>query len=332
MTVPATPLPQVSVAPMMDVTDRHCRFFLRLLAPGVRLYTEMITAQAILRGDRARLLAFDPAEHPVALQLGGHEPRELAEAARAGAAAGYDEVNLNVGCPSDRVRDGRFGACLMAEPGLVADCVAAMAEAAAVPVTVKTRIGIDDRDDYGFLAGFVARVAAAGCGTFIVHARKAILAGLSPHENRTIPPLRHEVVHRLKAEFPALTVIVNGGITTLDGIAEQLTRVDGVMLGRKAAEDPYFLTQVQERFLGGAGPAGAPDRAEVVRRMQAYAEREAARGVRLHHVTRHMLGLYHGRPGARRWRRFMSERAGRPDATPELLERSLEAVGPGAAA
>jgi tRNA-dihydrouridine synthase A len=310
---------------MMDVTDRHCRYFLRLLAPSVRLYTEMITAQAILRGDRARLLAFDPAEHPVALQLGGSDPQDLAAAARAGADAGYDEVNLNVGCPSDRVRDGRFGACLMAEPGLVADCVAAMAAAVRVPVTVKTRIGIDDRDDYAFLAAFVARVAAAGCRTFVVHARKAVLAGLSPHENRTVPPLRHDVVHRLKAEFPELCVVVNGGITTLDGIAAQLARVDGVMLGRKVAEDPYFLTAVQERFLG-APAGGAPDRESVVRRMQDYAEREGLRGVRLHHITRHMLGLYHGRPGARRWRRFMSERAGQPDATPALLTGSLDGL------
>jgi tRNA-dihydrouridine synthase A len=310
---------------MMDVTDRHCRYFLRLLAPGVRLYTEMITAQAILRGDRARLLAFDPAEHPVALQLGGSDPRDLAAAARAGADAGYDEVNLNVGCPSDRVRDGRFGACLMAEPGLVADCVAAMAAAVRVPVTVKTRIGIDDRDDFAFLATFVARVAAAGCRTFVVHARKAVLAGLSPRENRTVPPLRHDVVHRLKAEFPELCVVVNGGITTLEGIAAQLARVDGVMLGRKVAEDPYFLTAVQERFLG-APAGGAPDRESVVRRMQDYAEREGLRGVRLHHITRHMLGLYHGHPGARRWRRFMSERAGRPEATPALLTGSLEGL------
>jgi len=321
-------VPQLSVAPMMDVTDRHCRYFLRLLAPGVRLYTEMITTQAILRGDRARLLAFDPAEHPVAIQLGGHDAAELALAARAAADAGYDEVNLNVGCPSDRVRDGRFGACLMGEPGLVADGVAAMCAAVRVPVTVKCRIGIDEQDSYGFLAGFVERVAAAGCRTFIVHARKAILAGLSPHENRTVPPLRYDVVHRLKADFPALTVILNGGITTLEAVAAQLPHVDGVMIGRKAAEDPYFLVALQERFLGGYGPAGAPAREAVVAAMQAYAERE---GVRIHHVTRHMLGLYHGRPGARRWRRFISERACLPGATPGLLARSLEALEAGAA-
>ena len=318
--------PLISVAPMMDVTDRHCRYFLRQLAPDVHLYSEMITAQAVLHGDRRHLLGFDPVEHPVAVQLGGHEPAELAEAARLAVAFGYDEVNLNVGCPSDRVQNGRFGACLMSDPDLVARCVAEMRAAVPVPVTVKTRIGIDDRDSYEFLADFVRRVSGAGCETFIVHARKAILSGLSPRENLAIPPLRYDVVHRLKAEFPQLTVIINGGITTIEGIESQLGKVDGVMLGRKAADDPYFLTEVQQRFLGGDDRNGRPDRELVIQRMYEYARREAHDGVRLHHVTRHMLGLYHGRPGARGWRRFLSERACRNGAAPELLIESLAAV------
>jgi len=315
---------RVSVAPMMDVTDRHCRYFLRQISPRVRLYTEMITAQAVLRGDQERLLGFDPAEHPVAIQLGGHDPVQLAAAARIAADRGYDEINLNVGCPSDRVRDGRFGACLMRDADLVARCVGAMAGAVAVPVTVKTRIGVDEHDSYEFLAAFVERVARAGCGTFIVHARKAILQGLSPRENREVPPLDPQRVHRLKREFPALTIITNGGIRSIEGIAEQLTAVDGVMLGRKAAEDPFFLAEVDARFL--AGPDGAPvaDRGDVVRRMCEYAARQARHGVRLHQVTRHMLGLYHGQRGARAWRRFLSERAGSPDATARLLLASLE--------
>ncbi|MCC7330339.1 MAG: tRNA dihydrouridine(20/20a) synthase DusA [Gammaproteobacteria bacterium] len=315
---------RVSVAPMMDVTDRHCRYFLRQISPRVRLYTEMITAQAVLRGDQERLLGFDPAEHPVAIQLGGHDPVQLAAAARIAADRGYDEINLNVGCPSDRVRDGRFGACLMRDADLVARCVGAMAGAVTVPVTVKTRIGVDEHDSYEFLAAFVERVARAGCGTFIVHARKAILQGLSPRENREVPPLDPQRVHRLKREFPALTVITNGGIRSIEGIAAQLAAVDGVMLGRKAAEDPFFLAEVDARFLAGPDATPVADRADVVRRMCEYAARQARHGVRLHQVTRHMLGLYHGQRGARAWRRFLSERAGSPDATARLLLASLE--------
>ena len=275
-----TAVPLISVAPMMDVTDRHCRYFLRLLAPQLRLYSEMVTARAVLHGDRAHLLGFDAAEHPIAVQLAGHQPAELAEAAKIAVEFGYDEVNLNVGCPSDRVQTGRFGACLMVDPDLVAQCVAAMQAAVEVPVTVKTRIGVDDHDSYEFLADFVATVAAAGCGTFIVHARKAILQGLSPRQNRTIPPLRYDVVHRLKADFPRLRLVINGGLTTLDDIAEQLGRVDGVMLGRKAAEDPYFLAQVQARFFGTAAADPGPRRAAVVRSMYEYARREAGAGVK----------------------------------------------------
>lgn len=311
---------------MLDVTDRHCRYFLRQIAPGLHLYTEMISAAAVVHGDRSRLLAFDPAEHPVAVQLAGNEPAQLAAASRIAADFGYDEINLNVGCPSDRVQDGRLGACLMAEPERVADCVAAMQAAVAVPVTVKTRIGIDDRDDFDFLAGFVAPVAQAGCGTFIVHARKAILQGLSPHQNRTVPPLRHDRVHRLKREFPQLRIVVNGGIASLDEIEAQLEAVDGVMLGRKAAEDPWFLASVQARFLDASPGPAATDRAAVVRAMHAYLQREQGRGVRPHQVTRHMLGLYRGLPGARGWRRFLAEQACRDGASPELLLWSLAQV------
>jgi tRNA-dihydrouridine synthase A len=319
-------VPKVSVAPMMAVTDRHCRYFLRQLAPAVRLYTEMVTSQAILRGEHGRLLGFDPAEHPVAAQLGGHDPSELAEAARIAAGYGYDEINLNVGCPSGKVHNGGFGACLMMDAARVARCVAAMRAAVTVPVTVKTRVGVDDHDSYGFFADFIGTVAAAGCDTFIVHARKAILRGLSPRDNLVIPPLRHATVYRLKADFPRLDVIINGGIRTLDEIDTHLGHVDGVMLGRKVAEDPFFLTQVQARFFGRAGGSAMPDRAAVVRRMYDYACRQSRAAVSLRHVARHMLALYHGVPGARMWRRSLSERASRDDATPDALIQCLAAL------
>ena len=316
--------PLISVAPMMDVTDRHCRFFLRQLSPSALLYTEMVTAQAILRGDRERLLAFDPAEHPVALQLGGHDPGELAAAARIGANFGYDEINLNVGCPSDRVQSGRFGACLMLEPQVVADAVAAMRAAVNVPVTVKSRIGVDDQEGFDFLMGFVEPVAAAGCSTFVVHARKAILSGLSPRENRMIPPLRYEVVHALKRARPDLTIVTNGGITTMEAVVAEMAEVDGVMLGRKIVDDPFFLAGLHARFVDPAWQA--PERAAVVTRMHDYAADVVAAGGRVHHVTRAMLGLYRGERAARSWRRFLSERVCRPDATPALLLDSLRAV------
>lgn len=311
---------------MMAVTDRHCRYFLRQLAPGLRLYTEMITADAALHGDTDRLFCFNDAEHPVAVQLAGHEPSRLAAAARIAVDYGYDEVNLNVGCPSDRVQDGRFGACLMADAGLVARCVEAMRAAVSIPVTVKTRIGIDDKDSYEFLAGFVRQVARAGCQTFIVHARKAILDGLSPKENRSVPPLRYPVVYRLKEEFPQLTVVINGGIGAIGEIEGHLQHVDGVMVGRKAVDDPYFLALVQERFFSGNGYAASLPREAVVRRMYDYARREVAGGTRLHYITRHVLGLYRGQPRARRWRRFLAEHAGRPGALPELLIESLDSL------
>ncbi len=312
---------RVAVAPMMDWTDRHCRYFFRLLSPDIRLYTEMVTAQAVLQGDRARLLDYDPAEHPVALQLGGSEPEQLAAAAQIANAWGYDEINLNIGCPSDRVQSGRFGACLMAEPERVAECVTAMNEAADPPVTVKTRIGIDDRDDYAFLEQFVAAVTAAGCRHFVVHARKAILAGLSPKQNRSIPPLRYEIVYRLKQQFPELTVVLNGGVESNEAVREHLEHVDGVMIGRKAYADPWFLTELDH------GSRPELTREQVVEKMAEYAARQIALGARLHHITRHMLGLFNGRPGARRWRRYLSERAIRPHADVQVLLDSLSVFG-----
>ena len=315
---------RLSVAPMMDWTDRHCRYFLRLIAGRVLLYTEMVTTGAILRGPRARVLRFDPAERPLALQLGGADPDELARAAEHGEAYGYDEIDLNVGCPSDRVQSARFGACLMAEPRLVADCLRAMQAAGGVPVTVKTRIGIDDRDSYEFLRSFVATVADAGCGTVIIHARKAWLTGLSPKENREIPPLRYELVHRIKADFPTLQVIVNGGIRTLAQAKEQLAQVDGVMLGRQAYQDPYCLAEWQQELLGAEGPI--PSRNEIVERVIAYAERELAEGTPLKAMTRHILGLFQGLPGARAWRRELSETAHRAGAGSEVIVAALAKI------
>ncbi len=307
---------------MMDWTDRHCRYFLRLLTPSALLYTEMVTAQAIMHGDRGRLLGFDPAEQPVALQLGGSDAAMLASAARAGENFGYDEINLNVGCPSDRVQSGRFGACLMAEPALVRDCVAAMREAVGVPVTVKSRIGIDDHEDYGFLRDFVGTVAESGCGTFIVHARKAILSGLSPKENREVPPLCYEFVYRLKAEFPGLVIVLNGGVRDLDSVRAHLEKVDGVMIGREAYHNPYFLAEL-EHALHGVEP---PSREAVMSAFADYAEARLAEGVRLSSMTRHVLGLYLGRPGARRWRRQLSEGACKRGAGPEVIREAMRAV------
>jgi tRNA-dihydrouridine synthase A len=316
---------RLSVAPMMDWTDRHCRFFHRQFAPHALLYTEMIVAKAILRGDRRRLLRFDPAEHPVALQLGGCDPAELAAAASIGEAAGYAEINLNVGCPSERVRTGAFGACLMAEPALVADCVAQMRAAVAVPVTVKCRIGIDDRQDYEFLAEFAAAQAAAGVDALIVHARAALLRGLSPKENREIPPLRYEVVQRLKRERPDLAVVLNGGIADVASARAQLEAgLDGVMLGRAAYQRPALLADLERALLDPAWRGPPP--AEVVARMADYARREAGEGTRLHSITRHMHGLIAGTDGARAWRRFLSSVAARPGAGPEVLSAGLALV------
>ena len=319
---------RIAVAPMLDWTDRHCRYFLRLLSRHTLLYTEMVTTGAVLRGDRERLLAHDLAEHPLALQLGGSDPAELARSACIAADVGYDELNLNVGCPSNRVQSGRFGACLMAEPELVADGVAAMRAAVHLPVTVKTRIGIDDRDSYSELVDFVGRVAGGGCEVFIVHARKAWLSGLSPKDNREIPPLRYEVVHRLKQDFPDRTIILNGGLTRLDQIAEQLERVDGVMIGRAAYENPYLLAEVDRRFFGSSTPP--PSRHQVIGAFQPYVAAQLREGTPLHCMTRHILGLFQGIPGARAWRRHLSEHAHRRGAGVEVLEAALRQVQEGA--
>ena len=336
---------RLSVAPMMDCTDRHFRYLIRLVTGHALLYTEMVTSAALVHGRRGRLLDFAEEEHPIALQLGGSEPDELARCARFAADRGFDEINLNVGCPSDRVRNGRFGACLMAEPDRVAYCVEAMIAAGGLPVTVKTRIGIDDRDRYEDLTGFVESIAAAGCRTVVVHARKAWLSGLSPKQNREIPPLRYDVVYRLKADFPALEVIVNGGITSLDEVAAHNARVDGSMMGREAYRNPFALADADCRVFGGESmPPGRSDRSdrpdcsarpfcsdrsdrmEVAERMGAYARREVERGARLHDITRHMLGLFHASSGARRWRRHLStEAAHRNDAA--VIDEALRQIG-----
>ena len=305
---------------MLDWTDRHCRYFHRQLSSHARVYTEMVTTGALLHGDVRRHLDFDAAEHPVALQLGGSDPEALAACARLGARWGYDEINLNCGCPSERVQNGSFGACLMAEPTLVADGVRAMIDAVDVPVTVKHRIGLDRNEDYGFVRDFVGTVAGAGCQTFIVHARNAWLKGLSPKENRDVPPLRHDVVAALKHDFPGLHFIVNGGLATIAAIGEAIERFDGAMIGRAAYHDPWLLASLDDR------PVAHRRRSDVVAAMVAYAEREAARGVSLRAIVRHMLGLYHGRPAARTWRRMLSDSVLLRDADVSLLWRAMEAV------
>ena len=317
-------LHRLSVAPMMDVTDRHCRYFLRQISRRTLLYTEMVTTGALLHGDVDRHLRFHPAELPVALQLGGSEPADLARCASLGQRYGYSEINLNVGCPSERVQRGAFGACLMAEPDLIACCVDAMQQAVGVPVTVKHRIGLDRMENYDFMRCFVERVAATGCATFIVHARNAILKGLSPKENREIPPLRYEFVHRLKREFPALEIVLNGGIQTWPQIDAQRHAVDGVMIGRAAQKDPWLLSEADQRVFGMHEPA--PERAAVVMAMACYAEDEMRRGTPLRHIVRHMHGLYRGRPVARRWRQLLSEAAASSRDDADLLRRALEAV------
>jgi tRNA-dihydrouridine synthase A len=314
---------EILVAPMMDWTDRHCRYFMRLLSPSALLYTEMVTAAAIHHGDHESILAFDEAERPVALQVGGSDPVLMAEAARRGAEFGYEEININVGCPSDRVQSGQFGACLMARPDVVADCVRAMRAEVAVPVTVKTRIGIDDQDNYDFLRRFVDAVADAGCTKFVVHARVAILEGLSPKQNRSIPPLRYEHVFRLKREMPELEIVLNGGITQLEQVEAGLAQVDGVMIGRQAYHDPYFLARIENHLRPGWQ---LPERRNVVERMLPYVDRELARGERLGRITRHMLGLFAGEPGARAWRRYISENAFQKGAGKEVLIDALTCV------
>jgi tRNA-dihydrouridine synthase A len=311
---------------MMDWTDRHCRYFLRLISKRARLYTEMITAPALVHGDVAHHLDFDPAEHPLALQLGGSDPAQLAHAARLGERWGYDEINLNCGCPSERVQTGSFGACLMREPSLVADCVKAMRDAIALPVTVKHRVGLDDGDDYTFVRDFVGAVAQAGAEVFIVHARNAVLKGLSPKENREIPPLRYEWVRRLKRDFPALTIVANGGLVDYAAIERELQFVDGVMLGRAAYHDPYLLAQADWKLFGD--DARGRSRADVLRAMAPYAEAQTARGVPLRAIARHMLGLYHGQSNGRVYRRLLSDAEKLRDAGPRLLHEALAAVEP----
>lgn len=325
----ASPL-RFSVAPMMEWTDRHCRFFHRLLTRRAALFTEMVTAPAVIHGDRARLIGYDAAEHPVICQLGGSDPAQLAEAARIVADFGYDGIDLNCGCPSDRVRSGRFGACLMAEPDLVADCVAAMRGAVTIPISVKCRIGIDDADPNEMLPPFVEKVAAAGVASLTIHARKAWLQGLSPKENRTVPPLDRDIVFRIKAAWPDLPIAINGGIRDLDEAEALLAprdgvRLDGVMLGRAAYETPDLLTQVDRRIFGETGPDADPF--EVVELMEPYLARHLAEpGAKLAQVTRHMLGLFSGRPGARAWRRILTVKALEPGAGIEVLREAVEAV------
>ncbi len=312
------------VAPMMDWTDRHCRVFHRALSSHARLYTEMVTADAIIHGDRARLIGFSAIEHPIALQLGGSDPAKLSDAAQIGAAFGYDEINLNVGCPSDRVQEGRFGACLMAEPALVGRCVAAMMAAVRMPVTIKCRIGIDDQDSEKDFQGFIDTVADAGCTTFVVHARKALLQGLSPKENREIPPLNYDRVYRLKVARPQLTIVINGGVESLDASLRHLEHVDGVMLGRAAYHDPFILADVDRKVFGEARPSR--QRADVISALLPYIDAHIAQGGRLSNVTRHVLGLYHGEPGGRLFRRYLSEHATRAGAAASVLAEARDIV------
>lgn len=313
---------RVCVAPMMDYSDRHFRYFIRLMSRHVRLYTEMVTTGALLHGDVRRFLEFDPAEHPLALQLGGSEPRSLAACARLAADSGYDEVNLNVGCPSDRVQAARFGACLMKEPALVAECVAAMRAASSLPVTIKTRLGVDDVDSYAHLHDFVQTVAAAGCEVFILHARKAWLKGLSPKENREIPPLRYDVARQVQQDFPALTIVVNGGLKTLAMMRAHLAHFDGVMIGREAVANPYLFASVDRDFFDATTPVLS--RAEVLEAWLPHVQEELAHGIPLARMTRHALGLFQGCAGARRWRRQLSEAGACHGAGVEVLQQALE--------
>ena len=320
-TLRPSPSRRFSVAPMMDWTDRHCRFFLRQLSRHALLYTEMVTTGALINGDAERFLRHDEAEYPLALQLGGSVPADLAACAKMAEAAGYGEVNLNVGCPSDRVQNNMIGACLMAHPALVADCIKAMQDAVGIEVTVKHRIGINGRDSYAQLRDFVGQVHAAGCRSFTVHARIAILEGLSPKENREVPPLRYEVVRQLKADFPLLEIILNGGIKTLDECEAHLRELDGVMLGREAYHNPYLLAQVDARLFGCDAPPIS--RADALLRMRPYIEQHLESGGSMHHVTRHVLGLAQGFPGARRFRQLLSVDVHKTDEPLALLDQAI---------
>ena len=312
------------VAPMMACTDRHFRYFMRLISKRAILYTEMVTTGALLYGDRNRLLAFDPTEHPLALQIGGSDPEEMARCAVLAELAGYDEVNINVGCPSARVQSGRFGACLMAEPELVARCVKSMRQAVALPVTVKTRIGVDARDSYQALTEFVLTVAEAGCENFIVHARKAWLKGVSPKQNRQIPPLRYDRVYRLKQDFPQLQFVLNGGIRSISQAKQQLEHVDGVMVGREAYSNPFMLIDVDQLIYGEQKPV--PTRQVLLQDYMGYVDKQLALGIPLAKITRHILGLFHGIPGARAWRRILCEGAHKPGAGIEVIQAAAHCV------
>lgn len=309
---------------MLDWTDKHCRYFHRLLTKHAVLYTEMVTTGAILHGQAERYLSFNQAEHPLALQLGGSEPNEMTQCATIAADFGYDEVNINVGCPSERVQKGAFGACLMAEPQLIADCVASMHAKISIPVTVKNRIGIDDQDDYEGLHQFISTVAAAGCKTFIIHARKAWLKGLSPKENREIPPLCYELVYQIKREFPELEIIINGGITSLSACQEHMQHVDGVMVGREAYHNPWLLAEVDTVIYGDKPQSD--DRYTVLEAMLVYIEQQEVAGVRVSHIGRHILGLFQGLPGARQWRRHLSENMHKPEANLNLFKEATKKV------
>lgn len=313
---------RLSVAPMMDWTDRHCRVFHRLLAPNARLYTEMVHAQAVLFGDRERLLGFDASEHPVALQLGGSHPEHLAQASKIAQDYGYDEVNLNVGCPSDRVQAGRFGACLMKEPMMVAECIAAMCQAVSIPITVKCRLGVDEHEDYDYFLAFIDTVAQAGCVEFIVHARKAWLNGLSPKENREIPPLRYEWVYRLKTERPKLRIVLNGGLRELEQCQDALHVVDGVMIGRAAYQEPYRLHLMQAALYN----TPVLSREHLLLQMQPYVQAQLQKGVALKHISKCLLGLFHAQPGGRLFRQVLSEQAPKSDADWAVILKALAAT------
>jgi tRNA-dihydrouridine synthase A len=313
----------LSVAPMMDWTDRHCRYFHRLLAPSAMLYTEMVTTGAIIHGDADRFLAFNPEEAPVALQLGGSEPESLASCARLAEQRGFDEINLNVGCPSDRVQRGRFGACLMLEPALVKDCMSAMQDAVDIPVTIKTRLGVDDHYSYEYMSDFVGRIAESGCSVFIMHARKAVLAGLSPKQNREVPPLHHDWVYRLKQEMPELEIVINGGIDSLETVQTHLQQVDGVMLGRTAYHTPWVLAECQAQLFD---QNSAVNRSDIIEQMTEYIVRQVSEGVAVKHISRHVLGLFQGIPGAKVWRRYLSENAWRDDNNTDLLLQAQAAM------
>ncbi|MCH1929411.1 tRNA dihydrouridine(20/20a) synthase DusA [Shewanella sp. A25] len=312
-----------SIAPMLDWTDRHYRYFARLMSANALLYTEMVTTGAILHG-RGDYLAYNQEEHPLALQLGGSNPADLARCAQLAAERGYDEVNLNVGCPSDRVQNGRFGACLMAEPQLVAECVDAMKQVVDIPVTVKTRIGIDEQDSYAFLTDFIDTVKAKGCSDFIIHARKAWLQGLSPKENREIPPLDYERVYQLKRDYPELNISINGGVTSLEQAKTHLAQLDGVMVGREAYQNPYILAEVDQQLCGSE--RAVISREAVIEAMLPYIEAHLQSGGRLNHITRHMIGLFQGLPGARSWRRYLSENAHKPGAGIDIVKQAFQTV------